>query len=69
MKKYEIEICRASYAFVTFGVYAESLEEAKDKAMCNAYSTSFDEDDAEYSIESASESDLSDEEFNEEYGL
>ncbi len=69
MKKYEIEVCRTSYSSITFGIYAESLEEAKDKAMENAYSTSFDEDDAEYSIESAGESSLSDKEFDEKYGL
>ncbi len=66
--KYEVEITRISYATLTFGVEASSEEEAKDLAMDEAYNTGFDEDTAEYEIDSCSESELTDEEWEDEYG-
>lgn len=66
--KYEVEITRISYATLTFGVEASSEEEAQDLAMDMAYNTSFDEDTADYEIDSCSESELTDEEWKEEYG-
>lgn len=66
--KYEVEITRISYATLTFGVEASSKEEAEELAMDLAYNTGFDEDTAEYEIDAAYESELTDEEFKEEYG-
>ncbi len=66
--KYEVEITRISYATITFGVEANSQEEAEEKAMDEACNTSFDEDTAEYEIDSCNESELTDEEWEEEYG-
>lgn len=51
MKKFEIEICRTSYAFKTFNVKAETEEEAIKKAEQMAYNSSdFSEKDADYTI-------------------
>lgn len=66
--KYEVEITRISYATLTFGVEAPSREKAEEMAMDEAYKTSFDEDTAEYEVESCHKSDLTDEEWEEEYG-
>lgn len=66
--RYEVEITRVSYSTLTFGVEANSREEAEEKAMDEAYNTSFDEDDANYEIDSCSESELTDEEWEDEYG-
>lgn len=66
--KYEVEITRISYATLTFGVEASSEEEAQDLAMEEAYNTSFDEDTAEYEIDSCNKSELTDEEWKDEYG-
>lgn len=57
-----------TYATLTFGVEASSEEEAEEKAMDEAYNTSFDEDTADYEIDSCSESELTDEEWEDEYG-
>ena len=67
--KYEVEITRISYATLTFGVEASSEEEAQSLAMDMAYNTSFDEDDANYEIDSCNESGLTDEEWKDEYGV
>lgn len=45
--RYEIEITRVSYSTLTFGVEANSEEEAREKALDEARNTSFDEDDAD----------------------
>ena len=66
--KYEVEITRISYATLTFGVEASSEEEAKELAMDEACNTSFDEDTADYEIDSCSESELTDEDWEDEYG-
>ena len=66
--KYEVEITRISYASLTFGVEAGSEEEAKDLAMDMAYNTGFQEDTADYEIDYCSESELTDEEWEDEYG-
>ena len=50
--KYEVEVTRISYSTVTFTVDAANEEEAKDLAMDEAYNTGFDEDTADYQIES-----------------
>lgn len=66
--RYEVEITRVSYSTLTFGVEANSREEAEEKVMDEAYNTSFDEDTAEYEIDSCNESELTDEEWEDEYG-
>lgn len=66
--KYEVDITRISYASLTFGVEANSEEEAKRIAMGMAYNTGFDEDTAEYEVDSCVESDLTDDEWEAEYG-
>ena len=66
--KYEVEVTRVSYSTLTFGVEADSEEEAKDKALDCAYNTSFYEDDANYEVEEPREWEGTDEEFEEEYG-
>lgn len=66
--RYEVEITRVSYSTLTFGVEANSEEEAQEKALDEACNTSFDEDDANYEIDSCSESELTDEEWEDEYG-
>lgn len=50
--KYDVEITRISYSTVTFTVDAADEGEAKDLAMDEAYNTGFDEDTAEYEIDS-----------------
>ena len=66
--KYEVEITRISYSTITFGVEANSREEAEELAMEQAYNTGFDEDTADYEVDSCIESDLTDEEWEDEYG-
>ena len=66
--RYEVEITRVSYSTLTFGVEANSEEEAQEKALDEACNTSFDEDTADYEIDSCSESELTDEEWEDEYG-
>ena len=66
--KYEVEITRISYSTITFGVEADSREEAEELAMEQAYNTGFDEDTADYEVDSCCESDLTDEEWEDEYG-
>lgn len=66
--KYEVEITRISYSTVTFGVEANSRKEAEELAMDEAYNTGFDEDSAEYEVESCRKSELTDEEWEDEYG-
>ena len=50
--KYEVEVTRISYSTVTFTVDAASEEEAQELAMNEAHNTGFDEDTAEYEIDS-----------------
>ncbi len=66
--RYEVEITRVSYSTLTFGVEANSEEEAQQLAMDEAYNTGWDEDSADYEIDDCSESELNDEEWNETYG-
>lgn len=66
--RYEVEITRVSYSTLTFGVEANSEKEAREKALDEARNTSFDEDDADYEIISSFESELTDEEWEDEYG-
>lgn len=66
--KYEVDITRISYASLTFGVEANSEEEAKQIAMQMAYNTGFDEDTAEYEIDNCTKSDLTEEEWEDTYG-
>ena len=65
--KYEVAVTRISYATVSFLIDAESEEEAKDKALDEAYNTSFDEDTADYEIESCDEADDEDEETQDDW--
>lgn len=60
--KYEVEITRISYATETFLIEADNEEQAQELAMDEAYNTSFDEDSAEYEIDSCYESEEDDEE-------
>jgi hypothetical protein len=60
--KYEVEVTRISYSTLTFTVDAANEEEAKDLAMDEAYNTGFDEDTADYQIESCISVDDDDEE-------
>ena len=64
--KYEVEVTRISYATITVTVDAESKDEAEELAMDEAYNTSFDEDSADYQIESCISVDDDDEEESEE---
>lgn len=66
--RYEVEITRVSYSTLTFGVEASSEEEAQEKALDEACNTSFDEDTADYEIDSCNESELTDEEWKDKYG-
>lgn len=66
--KYEVEITRISYSTLTFGVEANSQEEAEDLAMDMAYNTGFDEDTAEYEIDGCYETELTNEEWEDTYG-
>ena len=66
--KYEVEITRVSYSTLTFGVEAESKEQAEKLAMEQAYNTGWDEDSAEYEIDYAIETEMTDEEWEEEFG-
>ena len=52
MAKYKIEITRISYSTETFEVEAMNKQQAINEAMDEAYGTYFDEDDAEYKINS-----------------
>lgn len=52
MAKYRIEITRISYSTETFEVEAKSKQAAINEAMDEAYDTYFDEDDAEYEVNS-----------------
>lgn len=65
--KYEVEITRVSYSTLTFGVEAESKEQAEKLAMEQAYNTGWDEDSAEYEINYAIETEMTDEEWEEEF--
>lgn len=59
--KYEVEITRISYATETFLIEADNEEQAEGFALEEAYNTSFDEDSAEYEVESCVESDYEEE--------
>lgn len=63
--KYEVEVTRISYSTVTFTVDAASKEEAKELAMNEAYNTGFDEDTADYEIDSCIPVDEDDEDEEE----
>ena len=55
--KYDVEITRISYATESFLIEADNEEQAKELALDEAYNTSFDEDTAEYEVDSCIESD------------
>jgi len=48
--KYEVEVTRIGYSTLTFGVEADSPEQAKEAALNIAYNTSFDEDTSDYEV-------------------
>ena len=60
--KYEVEVTRISYATESFLIEADSRDEAEELAMDEAYNTSFDEDSADYEIDSCREVEGDDEE-------
>ena len=64
--KYEVEVTRISYATESFLIEADNEEQAQELAMDEAYNTSFDEDSADYQIESCISVDDDDEEESEE---
>ena len=66
--KYEVEITRISYATLTFGVEAKSDMEARIIAIEQAANTGWDEDYADYKVVNSYESELTDEEWEDEYG-
>ena len=53
---YKVEVTRISYATESFLIEADNEEEAQELALNEAYSTSFDEDTAEYEINGVYES-------------
>lgn len=57
---YEVEVTRISYATESFLIEADNEERAKELALNEAYNTSFDEDTAEYEVDSCIESDEED---------
>ena len=66
--KYEVEITRISYASLTFGVEAKSETEARCIAVEQAANTGWSEDYADYKVDSCVVSDLTDDEWEDEYG-
>jgi uncharacterized protein YlbG (UPF0298 family) len=50
-KLYTVQICRVSYSFATVEVEADSMDEAKDKALDDAGDLFYSEKDADYSVE------------------
>lgn len=55
--KYSITITRTSYASKTFNVEADNEKEAKEKALNEAYNTSFQEDNADYDVDNVRKED------------
>ena len=66
--KYEVEITRISYATLAFGVEANSEAEARLIALEQATNTGWDEDYADYKVDNCAESELTDDEWEDEYG-
>ncbi len=53
--KFTVNITRISYSSREFNVEAENEEQASQEALDLAYNTSFEEENAEYEIESCTE--------------
>ena len=66
--KYEVEITRISYASLTFGVEAEDEIQARLIALEQAANTGWSEDYADYKVDNCAESELTDDEWEDEYG-
>ena len=66
--KYEVTISRISYSTLTFGVEAEDKDQAVELALDEAYNTGWSENSADYDVEDVSETELTDEEWEEEFG-
>jgi hypothetical protein len=66
--KYEVTISRISYSTLTFGVEAEDKDQAVELALDEAYNTGWSENSANYDVEDVSETELTDEEWEEEFG-
>lgn len=66
--KYEVEITRVSYSTLTFGVEAESEIKARRIALEQAADTGWSEDYADYKVVNSYETELTDEEWEEEFG-
>ena len=65
--KYRVRITRVSYSHHTYGIEANSPEEAMDIAMEEVYNDFWDEDDCEY-LDDIPPEEITDEEFQEEFG-
>jgi len=50
MKTFQIELCRTGYGFATATVEANTMDEARRKALEQAPSMSFSENSSEYDI-------------------
>ena len=66
--RYEVTISRISYSTLTFGVEAEDKDQAVELALDEAYNTGWSENSADYDVEDVSETELTDEEWEEEFG-
>ena len=66
--RYEVTISRISYSTLTFGVEAEDKDQAVELALDEAYNTGWSENSANYDVEDVSETELTDEEWEEEFG-
>lgn len=54
--KYDVDITRIGYASLTFTVEAENEEEAKEKALQEAWNTGWSEDSVDYEVDDCNES-------------
>ena len=66
--KYEVEITRVSYSTLTFGVEAKDEIQARIIAVEQAANTGWSEDYADYKVVNSYETNLTDEEWEAEYG-
>ena len=54
--KYDVDITRIGYASLTFTVEAKNEEEAKEKALEEAWNTGWSEDTVDYEVDDCNES-------------
>jgi len=65
--KYRVRITRVSYSHHTYGIDANSPEEAMEDAMGEAMRDCWDEDDYEF-LDDIPPEEITEEEFQEEFG-